>query len=144
MQNDPIVLQDPKTGLWDTRGVITDIRSNGRSYWVQTNDGKRFLRGRPMLMPDITSDNDQTDRDKKITSRTDNDRQTNAISSDKNQTDNDRQKTDSRDIHLLLRPVKTAVLDRERHADTLTGRNDSQDSDGPPSRCTRSKNVTFH
>ena len=51
--NDQIVLQNPRTGLWDNRGKIRDIRENGKSYWVETEGGDQYLRGRALIRNDI-------------------------------------------------------------------------------------------
>merc|ERR1712055_896390 len=51
--NDKIVLQNIRTGLWDRKGKIHDIRENGESYWVITDEGDKYLRGRSLIKRDI-------------------------------------------------------------------------------------------
>ena len=128
MVDDWVVLQDPKSGLWDTRGKITDIRSQGRSYWVETLDGEKYLRGRPMLRKDISS---ETDSD--MTSRPESDGDMTDI-----QTRNDRLTDDSHASRRGPSPV-TAGLSRGTH--TLTTHGDRQlvspVAEGPILRQTR-------
>ena len=45
-----VLIQDPKTNKWTSRGTITEIRAKGRSYYVNI-DGKKKLRNRRFLRP---------------------------------------------------------------------------------------------
>ena len=46
-----VVVQDPHTKYWDTKGRITGIRPTGRSYDVLLNSGKMSTRNRAFLRP---------------------------------------------------------------------------------------------
>ena len=55
--------QDPQTKSWNAKGRITGIRPNGRSYDVQLDSGKTFIRNRAFLRPirdGISEDNNST------------------------------------------------------------------------------------
>ena len=59
--NDKVVMQNIRTGLWDRKGKIHDIRNNGESYWIITDQGDKYLRGRSLIKGDIvTPINEQT------------------------------------------------------------------------------------
>jgi len=47
-QGDKVILQHPKTGLWDTQAEIISIRPDGLSYVVKS-EGREFLRSRRMI-----------------------------------------------------------------------------------------------
>lgn len=49
--NSPIVIQDPKSGKWDTPGTITSMRPDGRSYEILC-DGNTTIRNRRDIRPD--------------------------------------------------------------------------------------------
>ena len=55
-----VLIQDPGTGEWRTRGVIGEIRDSGRSYFVELADGSTFLRNRRLLRPALDSDDGKT------------------------------------------------------------------------------------
>ena len=46
-----VYLQNWKSGRWDKDGVIQEVRANGLSYIVATDDGGQFLRNRVYLRP---------------------------------------------------------------------------------------------
>ena len=46
-----ILLQDPISKKWECKGKITGIRSNGRSYNIILDSGKKFVRNRAFLRP---------------------------------------------------------------------------------------------
>ena len=50
-----VLIQDPKTNRWRSRGKITKIRDQGRSYYVDTN-GREKLRNRRFLRPCLNQD----------------------------------------------------------------------------------------
>ena len=59
--NDKVVMQNIRTGLWDRKGKIHDIRNNGESYWIITDEGDKYLRGRSLIKGDIVPPiNEQT------------------------------------------------------------------------------------
>ena len=136
---DSVVLQDPKSDLWDTRGKITEMRNNGRSYWVETEEGESYLRGRPMIRKDISPGEDIT-----MTSRqkSDSDRQ---LDSDRQSDSQESQDTDNMtaDCRNTGRgPRQEGVMTASRQTGSLSThtdrRLDKQDAD-PVSRRTRSK-----
>ena len=43
-----VIVQDPKTHLWDKKGIIISVRPDKLSYNVEC-DGREFLRSRKML-----------------------------------------------------------------------------------------------
>ena len=45
-----VIVQDPKTNLWDKKGVIISVRPDKLSYNVEC-EGREFLRSRKMLRP---------------------------------------------------------------------------------------------
>ena len=45
---DQVILQHPKTGLWDTQAEIFSIRPDGLSFVVKS-EGREFLRSRKMI-----------------------------------------------------------------------------------------------
>ena len=45
---DQVLLQHPKTGLWDNRAEIISVRPDGLSYIVRS-EGREFLRARRMI-----------------------------------------------------------------------------------------------
>jgi hypothetical protein len=59
-----VVIQHPKSKRWTINGIVLERKSNGRSYIIETENGKRFLRNRKFLRPslnqeiDITSERD--------------------------------------------------------------------------------------
>ena len=58
-----VLVQDPQTKSWNAKGRITGIRPNGRSYDVQLDSGKTFIRNRAFLRPirdGISEDNNST------------------------------------------------------------------------------------
>ena len=46
-----VLIQDPHTKSWDTKGRITGIRPTGRSYDLLLNSGKTSTRNRAFLRP---------------------------------------------------------------------------------------------
>ena len=44
-------VQDPKTKRWTTKGKITDIHEDGRSYAITCDDGQAIIRNRRFLKP---------------------------------------------------------------------------------------------
>ena len=44
-------LQNPVSLLWDKTGKITEVRENGRSYYVKSSEGGIYLRNRIFLRP---------------------------------------------------------------------------------------------
>ena len=46
----PVLLQDPKTGLWEHDASVIASRPDQLSYWVRSN-GREFLRARRMIRP---------------------------------------------------------------------------------------------
>ena len=46
-----VLVQDPHTKSWDTKGRITGVRPTGRSYDVLLNSGKTSTRNRAFLRP---------------------------------------------------------------------------------------------
>lgn len=47
----PVLIQNPLTKRWASRGIIIDIRSTGRSYLVEREDGRTYVRSRRLLKP---------------------------------------------------------------------------------------------
>ena len=60
----PVLLQDPKTGLWDHDASIISSRPDELSYYVNTN-GREVLRSRRMIrpLPDGHSNSSDADSD---------------------------------------------------------------------------------
>ena len=61
--NQAVLVHDPQSKSWNTKGRITGIRPNGRSYDVQLDSGKTFIRNRAFLCPirdGISEDNKST------------------------------------------------------------------------------------
>ena len=135
---DSVVLQDPKSDLWDIRGKITKIRNNGRSYWVETLEGESYLRGRPMIRNDISPGEDMT-----LTSRqdSDSDRQSDSQVSQ----DTDSMTVDSRDTGCGPRQAGVMTADRETRSLSTHGdrRLDSQDTDTVLRRTRSETSVRF-
>ena len=50
-----VLIQHPITNRWNSRGTIVEIRSRGRSYYVDI-DGKQYLRNRRFLRPCLNQD----------------------------------------------------------------------------------------
>ena len=46
-----VYLQNPLIGRWDSTGTIVSIRENGRSYEVEGENGRKYLRNRRFLRP---------------------------------------------------------------------------------------------
>ena len=44
-----ILVQNPSTKEWDAKGVVIEVRRNGRSYLVELDDGRRITRNRRWL-----------------------------------------------------------------------------------------------
>ena len=130
---DSVVLQDPKSDLWDTKAKVVEKRHNGRSYWVETEDGESFLRGRPMIRKDISSGEDITMTPRQTA---DSDRQLDSQDSQ----DTDIVTADCRDTCLGPRQDGPMTASRQTALDsTHTDRRlRGQDTD-PVSRRTRSK-----
>ena len=65
--NQRILLQDPISKKWENKGKVTGIRSNGRSYEIILDSGKKFIRNRSFLRPineihqEINTDDEATD-----------------------------------------------------------------------------------
>ena len=58
-----MLVQDPQTKSWKVKGRIIGVRPNGRSYDVQLDSGKTFIRNRAFLRPirdGISEDNNST------------------------------------------------------------------------------------
>jgi len=52
---DKVRVQDPNSKLWDTLATVTEIRDDGRSYRIISEDGKLYLRNRRYLKPFFAS-----------------------------------------------------------------------------------------
>ncbi|CAB4046066.1 Transposon Tf2-6 poly [Paramuricea clavata] len=50
-QGDTVIIQNPITKRWNDEGIVKSIRNNGRSYWIETNNGWVTLRNRRFLRP---------------------------------------------------------------------------------------------
>ena len=65
--NQRILLQDPISKKWENKGKVTGIRSNGRSYEIILDSGRKFIRNRSFLRPineihqEINTDDEATD-----------------------------------------------------------------------------------
>ena len=126
---DPIVLQDPKSGLWDKRGKICDIRENGKSYWVETIEGDYYLRGRAMIRNDILSVTDeQTDE------------RTKSLITGKQI---DRQTDDTGDCDIRPTRKESALGQSRDETDSVTVQCNSRAKEGTPASRTRSKTTTL-
>ena len=51
LPNQRVLIQDSKTGLWDTQGVIDSVRRSGRSYNILSDDNFKMIRNRVFLRP---------------------------------------------------------------------------------------------
>ena len=59
---DQVLLQNQKSKLWDTHGVITSVRPDGRSYVVECDDGTIYLRNRLFIRPIKAATSDSPNR----------------------------------------------------------------------------------
>ena len=55
-----VVIQDPKTKRWTINGVVLERKSKKRSYVIETEKGKRFLRNRKFLRRSLNQEIDIT------------------------------------------------------------------------------------
>ncbi len=56
---DKVFLQNPHTKQWDKQGRIISQRENRRSYYMEEDNGGRYLRNRKLLRP-VPSSNPHT------------------------------------------------------------------------------------
>ena len=46
-----VLVQNPISKSWDEKGIIIEVRPDGRSYEVNMDSGKSFVRNRAFLCP---------------------------------------------------------------------------------------------
>ncbi|CAB4046152.1 Hypothetical predicted protein [Paramuricea clavata] len=46
---DAVIIQDPLTHRWKSKGIVKSVRNQGRSYNVETEHGRMILRNRRYL-----------------------------------------------------------------------------------------------